>query len=103
MQANKLTFESADEKTMAKARSYAVEEAKKATYRDNSELADWLSRMSKKGGIAGLVIEGVLPFKKTPINILKRGIEYSPIGLLETDNARYKTTEQRHDYPGAVH
>ena len=30
-----------------------------------------------------MLIEGVLPFKKTPANILMRGVEYSPIGLMK--------------------
>lgn len=84
LQANKLTFETADEKTLTKARQYAVDEAKKATYRDASALANQLNQISKKGGVWGVIVEGVLPFKKTPANIIKRGIEYSPIGLLDT-------------------
>ncbi|MEE0896801.1 MAG: hypothetical protein U0L88_04130, partial [Acutalibacteraceae bacterium] len=31
-----------------------------------------------------VLVEGALPFKKTPINILKRGIEYSPLGIATT-------------------
>ena len=31
-----------------------------------------------------IAVEGVLPFKRTPINIVKRGIEYSPVGLAKT-------------------
>lgn len=31
-----------------------------------------------------IAINGILPFKKTPVNIVKRGVEYSPIGLLKT-------------------
>ncbi|WP_368234974.1 hypothetical protein [Anaerotruncus rubiinfantis] len=72
------------------ARGYAIEQAQKATFRDYNELASRLSRFSKswaksdklykKAGSA--VIEGALPFKKTPANIVKRGVEYSPIGLV---------------------
>ena len=29
------------------------------------------------------VIEGILPFRKTPANILVRGVEYSPLGLIK--------------------
>lgn len=91
MQANNLTFETPDgekaiaayESKMAKARAYALEEAQKATFRDASETALLLNKMAKKGGVGGLLVEGIFPFKKTPINILKRGIEYSPIGLID--------------------
>lgn len=68
---------------LEKARLYAIREAQKATYRDFSAVAQWLSRSSKTKGF-GWAIEAVLPFKKTPINILRRGIEYSPAGLLKT-------------------
>jgi len=36
-------------------------------------------------------VEAVLPFKKTPANILKRGLEYSPVGI-----ARSLTTDLYH-------
>ncbi len=67
---------------LTRARNYAIQEAMKATYRDGSQLADALNKFSKSSGLAGKVLEGVLPFKKTPINVLKRGIEYSPLGLI---------------------
>lgn len=69
-------------KVLNRAREYAVREAQKATYRDFSQTAQVISQASRKMGTAGRVlIEGILPFKKTPINVLKRGVEYSPIGL----------------------
>lgn len=71
------------------ARAYAIREAQKATYRDTTALSHLLSaRFDESGefGTAGkvgnMVVEGVLPFRKTPANILARGIEYSPFGLL---------------------
>lgn len=70
------------------ARLYAVKEAQKATYRDASAVAEALNRFqysnNKYVRAFGMLVEGVLPFKKTPINILKRGVEYSPIGLIKS-------------------
>lgn len=63
------------------ARNYATQEARKATYRDESKVASALNRISRSSRLAEILIEGAVPFKKTPINILKRGIEYSPAGL----------------------
>ena len=66
------------------ARRLAIEEAQKATYRDFSAVASALNRIKKlegKSKIGGVLLEGVLPFTKTPINILKRGVEYSPLGI----------------------
>ncbi|MBR2582309.1 MAG: hypothetical protein IKD61_02830, partial [Oscillospiraceae bacterium] len=71
-------------KALNRARVLAVEEAQKATYRDFSATAAMLNRIKRlegKSKFTGVLIEGILPFTKTPINILKRGIEYSPIGV----------------------
>ena len=63
-------------------RVYAINEAKKATYRDASKLAQWLNHAARNNGLAGSVIfGGLVPFTKTPVNIIKRGLEYSPVGL----------------------
>ena len=75
---------------VVKAREYAIKEAQKATYRDTnafSQAISELGRMGKTGGNStkkaiSTVMEGILPFRKTPANILVRGVEYSPIGLL---------------------
>ena len=82
LQANKADLEHMDQDFLDRAMTYAVKEAQKATYRDASAFASSLSRMSRSNLAAHLMIEGVVPFKKTPINILKRGVEYSPAGLL---------------------
>ena len=90
-QANKINLDSfnpdgnqKDAATLQKARDYAIKEAQKATYRDFSRVAQAISNASRNAGsTASILIEGVLPFKKTPINVLKRGIEYSPAGLLQ--------------------
>lgn len=79
-------------KGLDKARAYAINEAQKATYRDTNDFSQMVSSLGKgwlksenkwKRGIATLG-EGVLPFRKTPANILARGIEYSPIGMLKS-------------------
>ena len=77
------------------ARRYATIEAQKATYRDESAVATWLTRQFKANqndtlsqarnkAVGRFVVEAVIPFKKTPINVLKRGVEYSPIGLMDS-------------------
>lgn len=76
-------------KGMDKARAYAVQEAQKATYRDTNALSQAISDLCRyrgKGPVGkgiSTVMEGVLPFRKTPANILARGLEYSPAGLLK--------------------
>ena len=61
--------------------NYATQQAQEATYRDASKLADALNQFAKSGWGAQLFIDAIVPFKKTPVNIFKRGIEYSPAGL----------------------
>lgn len=69
-------------KVLNAARQYAFSEALKATYRDASSIASALNMIKRTNPTAGILLDGLVPFTKTPINILKRGIEYSPIGLL---------------------
>lgn len=74
---------------MDEARAYAVLEAQKATYRDLNDLSSFFMRVgkpknsdpSKVEKVVHVLIEGVIPFRKTPANILVRAMEYSPVGL----------------------
>ena len=65
-----------------KARVFAVQEALKVTFRQDSNIANLLQQMENKFGLPGqLIIGGIVPFKKTPINITKMAMDYSPLGL----------------------
>ena len=66
----------------------AKKEAMEATYKDSSIIADFLNkakRPDKDAGIArkagAVLTEAVIPFAKTPLNVLKRGLQFSPIGV----------------------
>ena len=100
MKANKLNPDSITPEQLNKARRYAVQEAQRATYRDASSVASLVNRakrtlantannkendLGKRAAArAGeVLLEGFVPFTKTPVNIVKRGIEYSPIGLAQ--------------------
>ena len=71
-----------------KARAYAIQEAQKATYRDFNQFSDFISGLGRYSGdntvkkAFSSMVEGVLPFRKTPANILVRAVEYSPAGLV---------------------
>ena len=78
-----------DIKFLNEARTYAIEQAKIATFHEYNQIASALSTFSQNlkngNGIskAGYVaMEGLLPFKKTPMNILKQGVQYSPASLV---------------------
>ena len=79
-----LSGQVADE-TVAKAQAIAVKEAQKATYRDINVFSQWVSNLGKtRYKAVNVLVEGILPFKKTPANILARGMEYSPAGLIKS-------------------
>lgn len=91
MKANGLTVQQLKNgRGIAEARAYAVLEAQKATYRDMNQFSEFVSGIGKYRGknsakkAASLAAEGILPFRQTPANILVRGVEYSPIGLLKS-------------------
>lgn len=83
------------EEFIQQASEHAYNEALRATYRDPSKLADALARFRKNLNVkatddatmkvaktAGkVVMDSALPFTKTPINILRRGVSHSPLGL----------------------
>ena len=67
------------------ARAYAVSEAAKATYRDSNAFSDFVSNLGKTGyKPADALVDALLPFRKTPANILVRGtVDYSPLALVK--------------------
>ena len=88
--ANNITAEQLQKgKALGNARNYAIKEAQKATYRDTNAISHLLSRRFNENGeykgiakLANMAVDGIVPFRKTPANILARGLEYSPLGLL---------------------
>jgi len=82
MTANKLTAKDMKGATLDAARAYAVQEAQKATYRDANRVIEGLNKFEQSHPGVKFVGNAILPFKKTPANILKRGVEYSPVGLI---------------------
>lgn len=83
LQANGVTAEQlrsniVDSQLLSRARDYAGQEALRATYQDRNMVSDKVVEVARALGPAG---EAVLPFKRTPANILVRGLEYSPAGL----------------------
>lgn len=70
------------------ARAYAIEEAQRATYRNTTALSEALSKRGRYDASDNIVERGIsfvtdalLPFRKTPANILTTGLDYSPVGL----------------------
>ena len=88
LKSNGVDTQSLTEEMDKRATEYAMLEAEKATYRDANSVAEWLNELeySDKKGLrrASAVKKAILPFTKTPMNIILRGARYSPAGLLYT-------------------
>lgn len=82
MTANKLTPEHITDKQLSKARNYAVEQARQATFHQDARLASLLNQLSNKNKFSKFMLDAIVPYKKTPINIAKEGMNYSPVGLV---------------------
>ena len=66
-----------------KIQALATQEALEATYRDASAMANALNRFKNSNPAANVFGNALFAFTKTPINVLKRGVEYSPAGLIK--------------------
>ena len=68
-----------------RARSYAVKQAQEATFRDTNKLSKFVSSFDQNWGrVPKAIAQGVIPFRKTPANVLVRMEEYSPLGIVNT-------------------
>ena len=92
---------------LTKLEEYAAQEAAytaaRDTYRSYSKLSSALNKfvsdslfnydapLWKKG--AGLLTHALVPFTKVPVNLVKRGLNYSPIGLIEAKTSLTKAIE----------
>lgn len=70
-------------KALESAREWATQEAMRSTFHENSQLAGKLNQLESKNATWRVALGGLMPFKKTPINILKQGARYSPLGLMK--------------------
>ena len=72
---------------LREAAAQALADAREATFHEDNFLSTAFRNFSNDtrrhgpaGQLAYAVTEGILPFKKTPINIAKNALEYNPIG-----------------------
>ena len=82
--ANNIDLDNITDKQLAQARQFAVDQAKQATFHQDSALASALNTLENKSLAAKVIIGGVVPFKKTPFNVAKTALEYNPVGLMKT-------------------
>ena len=92
MQAKGITdINSMSEEDMAAAIEVAYREALRATFKDDTALSKWLANIKHTGNpYIDALMEMIMPFTKTPANIAMRGIDYSPVGIINTINKARK-------------
>lgn len=81
--------------------AFAMKQAEIATFRDNSAMANAIVRFKEKTvqsdkltmKAANMALESTLPFVKTPVNVMRRSIDYSPISLLRAMNNLRKASD----------
>lgn len=81
----------ASKQVLLQAAAQALNDAKTATFHEDNFLSTALSSLSKEmrynGGTMGklgyAIEEGILPFKKTPLNIAKDAIDYAGVSYLK--------------------
>lgn len=68
--------------------AYAESMARKRTFTEDNKVSNWLNEGAKlKAGnlpVGEVLLGGIIPYRRTPLNIMVRGIEYSPAGLAMT-------------------
>lgn len=77
-------------------REEAYLEARKATFNNDNKLANAINRLAKTNNATKLIFDSLIPFKRTPMNLVARGVEFSPVGLLATlTNGAYQLANHK--------
>ena len=82
--ANKIDVDNITDSQLNKARNYAVQQAKEATFHQANAIASAVAQFENKNLATKLFTGAVLPFKKTPMNVAKAGMEYSPLQIAKS-------------------
>ena len=77
---------SVPDSVLQEARTYAIEEAMKATFNDRNAFSDAVSNLRYYGDnpflqAANLLGEGNMPFRRTPANVVARIVDNSPVSI----------------------
>lgn len=91
-------YSKVDTALMDKARLYAAQEAQEQTFRDTNVISEAISQRyrgnNKFKKAVSVLGEGIVPFRKTPANVLVRAEEYSPLGIINSVYYSVKATQK---------
>ena len=82
--ANKYDVNNITDEQLGRARNYAIEKAKEATFHQESKLASAINQIGNNNEITKFILDSTLPFKSVPINVAKTGLEYSPLQIVKS-------------------
>lgn len=68
---------------MDEANKFSVIEAQEAVFHQASSAADKFNSLKNDNLLVGIIGNAIMPFAKTPINIARNSVTYSPIGLMK--------------------
>ena len=84
LKTNNKTWESLTDTQRSNLREYAFNKAREITFNQDSELANAIGKLANTNMGTKLLVDSFIPFKRTPINILKQGLKYSPMNLAKS-------------------
>ena len=82
LQAKNIDLNNVSKEQLNEAQTRATQEAREATFQEENFVAKLLTKFSRDSKAGQAIIEGVIPFKRTPLNIVKQGVYFSPLGLV---------------------
>lgn len=82
--ANKIDVDNITDAQLNKARNYAIQQAKEATFHQANAIASAVTQFQNKNNVTKFFTDALLPFKKTPMNVAKAGMEYSPLQIAKS-------------------
>lgn len=82
--ANKIDINNITDTQLSKARNYAIQQAQERTFHQANTIASAINSFFGKNKGTKAIGDAILPFVKTPANVAKTGIEYSPAGLAKS-------------------
>jgi hypothetical protein len=82
--ANNIDVDNITDAQLGKARNYAIQQAKEATFHQANAIASAVTQFQNKNNVTKFFTDALLPFKKTPMNVAKAGMEYSPLQIAKS-------------------
>lgn len=84
LKSNNLTLDTLTKEQFNTISEYSFNQAREITFNANNVLANKISEFANTNKATKIIIDSFIPFKRTPLNILKQGVKYSPAQLAKS-------------------